>query len=172
MIYRNDLPVIITTDSILHLFHVVFDCSLKYLEKNIFYPMLLEVTRFAFNSSMNDYRNAEQDNSLKYWAIRNSTVYFAVALSLMTGQTVELPPELSEDAAFFLSNILSNEPSFVPAGVWYVPEFPGECVYYDFTQFKVRGHYLGDETLERYFRTFMWYGQYPVFIPRNNEYYE
>jgi len=26
-VYKNDLPVFVTTDSILHLFHVVFDCA-------------------------------------------------------------------------------------------------------------------------------------------------
>jgi len=171
-IYSNDLPVMVTTDSILHLFHVVFDCSLKILEKSAFYPMLLEITQFAFNSSLNDYYNVQPGNPIKYWAIRNSTVYFAVALSLLTGQTVELPSELSEDQTFYLNNILAEEPDFVEAGVWNSPDFPGEIVAYDFTQFKVRGHYVGDQTLERYFRTFMWYGQYPIFIPRNDEYYD
>ena len=28
-VYKPDLPVFVTTDSILHLFHVVFDCSLR-----------------------------------------------------------------------------------------------------------------------------------------------
>jgi len=172
VVYANDLPVIVTTDSILHLFHVVFDCSLKNLEKSTFYPMLLEVTQSAFNSSLNDYKSIRRDNPLKYWAIRNSTVYFAIALSLLTGETVELPAELSEDVTFYLNNILASDPRFVIAGKWHMPElFCDEIVQYDFTQFKVRGHYFGDQRLERYFRTFMWYGQYPIFIPRNDEHY-
>jgi hypothetical protein len=172
MVYQKDLPVFVTTDSILHLFHVVFDCSLKILENYTFYPMMSELTQFAFNSSKNDYTNVPHEDSIKYWAIRNSTVYFGVALSLLTNETLDLPPELSADVAFYLDNIYAKEPPFLPAGYWLLPEPPHEAmVEYDFTQFTVRGHYLGDKQLERYFRTLMWYGQYPVFIPRNDEQY-
>ena len=172
-VYGNDLPVFVTTDSILHLFHVVFDCSLKILEKQTFYPMIVEITQFAFESSLNDYMNFSHDGSLKYWAVRNSTVYFAVALSLLTGETVDLPEELSGDVAFYLDQIYAENPQFLPAGYWKPPPptYPVE-VQYDFTQFKVRGHYLGDAQLERYFRALMWYGRYPIFIPRNDEQYE
>ena len=173
LVYANDLPVFVTTDSILHLFHVVFDCSLRILENDTFYSVLFEVTQFAFNSSLNDYKSLTPDNSLKYWAIRNSTVYFAVALSLLTGETVKVPEQLLADTNFYIDHICADSPVFVRgAGYWFLPEPPWEVeVEYDFTQFKVRGHYLGELRLERYFRTFMWFGNYPVFIPRNDEQY-
>jgi hypothetical protein len=167
------LPVFVTTDSILHLFHVVFDCSVRILEKEAFYPMILNVSEYAFKTSLNDYNTMAHDGSLKYWAVRNSTVYFAVGLSLITGQNVTLPPELSADEEFYLDQIYSNDLQFVQAGYWYFPESPYHAqVSYDFTQFKVRGHYLGVPELEKYFRTFMWYGNYPIFVPRNDESYE
>ncbi len=172
-VYRNDLPVFVTTDSILHLFHVVFDCSLRILENQTLCPMIQEVTEFAFNASLNDYNTILHDGSLKYWAIRNSTVYFAVGLSLITGETVTLPDELSNDINFYLDQIYAEELQFLPAGGWSIPEKPyGIEVQYDFTQFKVRGHYLGIPELERYFRTLMWYGNYPIFVPRNDERYD
>lgn len=172
-IYKNDLPVFVTTDSILHLFHVVFDCSLKLLENQTLFPMAVEVTQFAFQSSLNSYQTTPHDGSLKYWAVRNSTVYFAVALSLLTGETVDLPQELSGDLTFYLDNIYAETPQFIPAGFWVIPESPYSVeVSYDFTQFKVRGHYLGDTQLEQYFRALMWYGRYPIFVPRNDEHYE
>lgn len=172
-VYRNDLPVFVTTDSILHLFHVFFDCSLRILENQSLCPMLLGVTKYAFNASLNDYIAIAHDGSLKYWAIRNSTIYFAVGLSLITGETVALPDELADDEAFYLAQIYADELQFVPAGFWRIPERPWNAeVLYDFTQFKVRGHYLGISELERYFRTLMWYGNYPIFIPRNDEQYD
>jgi len=172
-VYTNDLPVFVTTDSILHLFHVVFDCSLKLLENQTLYPMAVEVTQFAFQSSLNDYLTTPNDGSLKYWAVRNSTVYFAVALSLLTGETIDLPQELSGDLTFYLDNIYAETPQFLPAGSWIIPESPYSVeVSYDFTQFTVRGHYLGDTQLEQYFRALMWYGRYPIFVPRNDEHYE
>jgi hypothetical protein len=172
-VYRNDLPVFVTTDSILHLFHVVFDCSMKLLENQTLYPMAVEVTQFAFQSSLNDYQTIPNDGSLRYWAVRNSTVYFAVALSLLTGETVDLPQELAGDLTFYLDNIFDETPQFIPAGYWIIPESPYSVeVNYDFTQFTVRGHYLGDAQLEQYFRALMWYGRYPIFVPRNDERYE
>jgi hypothetical protein len=171
-VYQNDLPVFVTTDSILHLFHVVFDCSMRILENQTFYPMILGLTQFAFNTAKNDYAGIPHDGSVKYWAMRNSTVYFAVALSLLTNETVAMPPELSDDVAFYLGNIYASNLQFVPAGMWVLPVSPyGVDVAYDFTQFKVRGHYAGDAQLERYFRALMWYGQYPIYVPRIDEQY-
>jgi hypothetical protein len=169
-VYGPDLPVFVTTDSILHLFHVVFDCSLRMIENQTFYPMVSEVTQYAFQKSLNDYNTIPHDNSMKYWAIRNATVYFAVARSLISGENVTVPSELSSDVSFFLNEIWAEEPRFVMAGSW---QYPGDAVIlqYDFTQFTVRGHYLGEPTLERYFQTMMWYGNFPVFIPRINETY-
>ena len=168
LVWRKDLPVIVTTDSFLQLFHVVFDCSLRTLEKNTFYPMLLNLTSYAFNASQADYAKISHDGSQKQWAIGNATIYFAVALSLLTNTTVSVPPELSSDVAFYLGNIWSSNPQFITAAEW-TPS--GVQVSYDFTQFTVRGHYVGDPQLSNYFRAMTWYGQFPVFIPRANEDY-
>jgi hypothetical protein len=168
LVWQNDLPVIVTTDSFLQLFHVVFDCSLRILEKDTFYPMLLNLTSYAFNVSQADYAKIPHDSSQKQWAIGNATVYFAVALSLLTNTTVNVPPELSSDVAFYLDNILSSNPQFIPAADW-MPA--GIQISYDFTEFTVRGHYVGDPQLSSYFRAMMWYGQFPVLIPRANESY-
>jgi hypothetical protein len=171
-VYQNDLPVFITTDSMLHLFHVVFDCSLRTLENQTFYPMILGLTQFAFDTAKSDYENIPHDGSIKYYAVRNSTVYFAVALSLLTNESLVLPADLSDDVAFYLSNIYADNLQFLPAGTWLLPVSPHAVdVEYDFTQFKVRGHYVGDPQLERYFRALMWYGQYPIYVPRNDEHY-
>jgi hypothetical protein len=71
-----------------------------------------------------------------------------------------------------LDNIYSSDLQFVPAGTCFLPVSPYTVdVAYDFTQFKVRGHYVGDVQLERYFRAMMWYGQYPIYVPRNDEHY-
>ena len=173
LVYQNDLPVIVTTDSILHMFHVVFDCSLRILENSTFYPIMLELTEYAFNASSNDYAVILHDGSQKYWAISNSTVYFAVALSLLTNTTINVPSELLDDVVFYVNNTCAQDLQFVSAAMWHIPVTPYDVeVEYDFTQFQPRGHYLGEPQLENYFRAMMWYGQFPVFIPRNNESYD
>lgn len=167
-VYNPDLPVFVTTDSMLHLFHVVFDCSLRMIEDKAFYPMIREVTQYAFNKSMNDYNSIPHDNTVKYWAIRNATVYFAVAMSLISGANAAVPSELRTDLTFYLDKINAKE--FVLAGSWITPN-DTVTIQYDFTQFTVRGHYLGVPRLEQYFRTLMWYGNLPIFVPRNDETY-
>lgn len=64
-VYTKDLPVFVTTDSILQLFHVVFDCSVRMLEKETFYPMVREMTQYAFNTTLNDYSKMANDGSVK-----------------------------------------------------------------------------------------------------------
>jgi hypothetical protein len=169
-VYGPDLPVFVTTDSILHLFHVVFDCSLRTVEHQTFYPMIFDVTQYAFQTALNDYNSIPHDGSVKYWAIRNATVYFAVAMSLISGENAAVPNELAADMNFYLNEIYAEEPQFVTVAAWNYTEDILE-VKYDFTQFIVRGHYVGIPRLEQYFRTMMWYGNFPVFIPRSDETY-
>ena len=174
-VYAPDLPLFVTTDSILHLFHVVFDCSLRMTEYQTFYPMMLDVTQYAFTESLSDYNSLPHDGSLKYWVLRNATVYFAVAMSLISGENVTVPNELESDIHFYLDEIYAEEPRFVIAGSWQYPmgdTFGGATISFDFTQFKVRGHYVGTPRLEQYFRTMMWYGNFPVCVPRNDEIYD
>jgi hypothetical protein len=171
-VYKPDLPVFVTTDSILHLFHVVFDCSLRMTEYQTFYPMIYEVTQYAFTESLNDYNSILHDGSMEYWAVRNSTVYFAVAMSLISGEDVSVPAELASDVNFYLNEIFAEEPRYVLAALWEFPEPPYQVdVKYDFTQFTVRGHYLGVPRLEQYFRTMIWFGNFPIFVPRSDDNY-
>ncbi len=169
-VYNPDLPVFVTTDSILHLFHVVFDCSLRMIEYQTFYPMIYDVTEYAFQTSLADYNAIPHDGSMKYWAVRNATAYFAVAMSLISGENAAVPSELSADVGFFLNEIYLKPPEFVTAAWWQYPEDLVELKY-DFTQFTVRGHYVGVPRLEQYFRTMMWYGNFPVCVPRSDETY-
>ncbi len=167
-VYNPDLPVFVTTDSTLHLFHVVFDCSLRMIEEETFYPMIRDATQYAYNRSMSDYNLTPHDGSTRYWAIRNATVYFAVAMSLIDGVNATVPNDLNADLSFYLEKIFAKE--FVGAGSWETPK-EGADLQYDFTQFTVRGHYVGVPRLEQYFRTLMWYGNMPIFVPRNDEKY-
>jgi hypothetical protein len=171
-VYNPDLPVFVTTDSILHLFHVVFDCSLRMIEYSVFYPMIFNVTEYAFQKSLNDYNLIPHDDSVTYWAVRNATVYFAVAMSLISDENATVPSELAADLNFYLNEIYAETPQFVDAGLWHFPEPPYDVgIAYDFTQFTVRGHYKGTPRLEQYFRTMMWYGNFPICVPRNDETY-
>ena len=171
-VYNPDLPVFVTTDSILHLFHVAFDSSLRIVEYQVLYPMIFNITQYAFQKSLQDYNSIPHDGSATYWAVRNATVYFAVAMSLISGENASVPSSLTPDTFFFLNELYSKIPRYVLAGYWRFPEPPYNVeVRYDFTQFTLRGHYLGVPRLEQYFRTMMWYGNFPIFVHRIDDNY-
>jgi len=86
-----------------------------------FYTIIENITRFWFEKSLNDYSSVQKDGSTKHWAFRNSTVYFAVALSLLQNKTATVPEELSDDVNFFLNNIWTENPKFVSACFWISP---------------------------------------------------
>jgi len=122
-------------------------------------------TEYAFQQSLNDYNSIPNDDSLSYWAVRNATVYFAVAMSLISGENAIVPSELATDVNFYLNEIYKKEPRFVGACTWIYPEDSVD-LQYDFTQFTIRGHYMGSPRLAQYFRTMMWYGNMPICVPR------
>ncbi len=80
-IENKDLPIFITTDSLLHYYHVFFDTSLLRMEKDIFYNDVWEMTKNLYNDSLNTYQNSN-DTLLKEAAKKN-VAYLAVVLELL-----------------------------------------------------------------------------------------
>ena len=76
----RDLPIFITTDSLLHYYHIFFDTTLLRLEKDLFYDDLWQISKELFEDSLNVYHQSSGD--LKEAAKRN-VAYFSVALELL-----------------------------------------------------------------------------------------
>ena len=53
---EQDLPIYVTADTPLHLFHIQFDETLKEIEEEVFYPDILTVTRVLLKASEQDYK--------------------------------------------------------------------------------------------------------------------
>jgi hypothetical protein len=80
VIKNKDLPIFITTDSLLHYYHIFFDTTLMKLERDIFYPDLWQMSKEFFEDALLQYQNTSGD--LKEAAKRN-VAYFSVALELL-----------------------------------------------------------------------------------------
>ena len=78
---REGVPIIITTDSVMHLFHIQFNELLKNIEINKLIPILNEFLDAAIEESISQYKNLE-DKELKELSRRN-TAYLAVAKKLL-----------------------------------------------------------------------------------------
>ena len=78
---REGVPIFITTDSILHLFHIEFNEMLKSIEMNKLIPMLNEFLEKTIRESIAQY-NGLDDPELKELARRN-VAYLTVAKKLL-----------------------------------------------------------------------------------------
>ena len=80
-IQNKDLPVFVTTDSLLHYYHVFFDTSLMRMEKDIFYDDVWQMSKKFYDDSLNIYQSSN-DPLVKEAAKRN-VAYLATALELL-----------------------------------------------------------------------------------------
>lgn len=138
-------PSFITTDSILHTFHLYY----AYLQRN------LESTTLSDNLKDMSVRMADisekQLEELKgtsyETAAQRNTDYFDIASSLLGGKT----DSLSDNAQKELKLITDASEGMTESPLFGYKQ--------DYTQFKPRGYYTQSETLQRYFKAMMWFGQ-------------
>jgi len=80
IIGEKDLPIFITTDSLLHYYHIFFDTTLMKLERDLFYKDIWAVSKNLLEESLKEYHKSSGD--LKEAAKRN-VAYLSVALELL-----------------------------------------------------------------------------------------
>lgn len=77
----GDMPAFITTDSVFHVYHLVFDKMLRDLEREMFIPMLRELTSAMIAATKVQYDQVA-GTSLEEAALRN-LAFFSMAGSLL-----------------------------------------------------------------------------------------
>lgn len=155
--YRySTAPVFATTDSVYHVYHLLFDKMLRDLETQSFIPILEELTTAMVDSSALQYTQLKGSN-LEQAALRN-LAYFTVAANLL-GLQISVPSEAQSLADQELALIEAHAASG-PSPIWKVSGEPEDQVLIeDYTQYVPRGHYTRSEVLKTYFKTMMWYGR-------------
>lgn len=141
------MPSFITTDLYLQAFHMYFSYILKTLENRQFIPALSRTIEALHNESMQMALKAE-DISLRADAEYNAT-FFAIAGHLLTDTTLTVPSAHEDDYKEEIRKILAQEDIFSPY-LGYTD------VYFSYSLFKPRGHYIRKESSQRYFRAMMW----------------
>jgi hypothetical protein len=145
------VPSFISTDAVLHAYHVLYDLALREVEVYSFWNLLGNLTDSLLNVSFSQYE-AAPEGRWKDAALRN-LMFFTVALTLLDNETV-IPPAFPAEVAPAVSHVLQlieNHDDMTDE--WFM-EYKE-----DFTQFVPRGHYTRSERLERYFQAMMWYGR-------------
>jgi len=82
---EQDIPIFVTSDTLLHLYHIQFNEILKRIEEEEFFDHLIDMSQTMLERSIQDYKGFT-DSDLKEAARRN-VAYFAVGLKLLQTPT-------------------------------------------------------------------------------------
>jgi len=160
-------PSFITTDSIVHNYHLMFDFLLKQLEEQKLAAELKQLNANMLSESLNQY------NSLKgtEWenAAKRNVGFFAVGSKLLNS-SVNIPSIVANEVNQELTLIeahqgIEKSPVMNIGGgqdtMIDTPQGPQslEVLKEDYSQYIPRGHYDKTEQLKAYFKTMMWYGR-------------
>lgn len=138
------MPILITTDAVLHVYHVLFDETLKRIEMNKF----IDTLNGTINTLLTKAREEAQSlvGTPLERASKINLMYSEVAHALMQPSFMPTTIEAQQELQLILNhNCMSNDPIF-----WYEE---------DYTQYVPRGHYTENKQLEAYFKTMMWLGR-------------
>ena len=156
--YAN-LPTFVTSDSLLHTYHLLFDKVLRTAEKESFIPLLAELNAAMLAETDAQYQ-ALQDTP---WAdAARRTVAFIGVGSKLLDESVTIPAYAADLVAAEIANIEGA------AGIAPSPIFPGLEYGEDYTQYIPRGHYTTTEALTAYFKSMMWYGRMTFRLKTND----
>lgn len=163
----NFTPNFITTDSMLHNYHLMFDYTLKRLEEEKLIPELKSLNAAMLLAAI------EQYNTLKgtEWenAAKRNVGFFAVGSKLLDS-SVNIPSSVKNEVDQELSLIGAHEKiesspvMNIGAGenaVIDTPQGPQSLddLKEDYSQYVPRGHYDKTDQLKAYFKSMMWYGR-------------
>lgn len=152
-------PSFITTDSVLHTYHLIFDSTLKQLETDYLASETEELAKAMVAKSQAQYESTTSEE-LKTAAKRN-IAYFSVAAKLIDPDfsVPELvKTEVNQELALIEAHSETAKMSPVMAMGFDNPN-DLDNLKEDYTQYIPRGHYTKSETLKRYFKSMMWMGR-------------
>jgi hypothetical protein len=147
--YAN-VPIFVTSDSLLHVYHLLFDKVLRTAEVQYFIPLLQDLNAAVLARAEEQY---EVLKGTEWEDAARRTVAFAGVASKLLDPTVQVPG--------YATDLVEAELALVEgaAGIQPSPLFPGLEFGEDYTQYIPRGHYTRSEALKAYFKSMMWYGR-------------
>ncbi len=140
---ENNVPIFVTSDSVLHTYHILYDYTLRILETEHFSSDLLTLTLKMRDASLKYYKETNDTEALK------NVAFFCVAGKLLD-ETFDVPTEVRDLVQAELNLIETHE------GFSFSPLFGYRE---DYSQYVPRGHYTRSESLKKYFKAMMWYGR-------------
>ena len=136
----------VTTDSMMHTYHLYFAMLQENTERNYLYGNIERLSKRMYDNSLAQYEELKGSE----WEEASSlnTAYFAIACTLLETD-IDIPEEVKETVDEEIKKINASDTVAVS-------EITGAME--DYSQYKPRGYYDGDELLERYFKAMMLFG--------------
>ena len=158
-IYNNDLPVFVSTDAILHAFHISYDRILMDVELNILIDKVKSILDQLF-AQMPQLQNSYSSNPGMVQMLKDVDVYLTVPRKLFDESVTAYYSENNAVVDDIISEI-NSEGGYKPYTL-----FSENCRLMDWSQFKPRGHYDSDEypDLKKYFKVMMWLGRTEIYL--------
>lgn len=169
-VYTHDLPVLITSDSILHAMHRTYEDLLKQLESGYFSLVLQDVLT-ACHDELPIVASSDGGPAAAH---RDVDLSLTVARNLLKGAGASKAPRTMEhmdgwDGALLVNSKFGQDREALAileqiqlgalerGGA--TTSIYGGSRPIDYSQFKPRGHYTHNPQLSRYFRAMMWLGR-------------
>lgn len=157
-VYKNDIPLYVSSDMILHAVHSSFDKILIDYEKEIltyelkqaYQRMLAEVDKYLPTDGSKEYNDM----------ILDAELYLAIGLNLLDPYNQRQINSESQAMYDLLTEAIAKAEGM--QDVYLFADQSKRAL--DFSQFKPRGHYTKEEELKRYFKSMMWLGRTELYI--------
>jgi len=143
---EQGVPNFITSDAMLHAFHLCFDYILKTCEEKRFIDQLNRLLDGLLQETIHQHQESEE--SAIRAALNVNLNYLIVAKRLLDSSYVE---PINGGAYLEELALIEDASLYVQSPLFHYEE--------DYTQYIVRGHYTRSSALSRYFRSMMWLGR-------------
>ncbi|MBI1916662.1 MAG: DUF3160 domain-containing protein [Planctomycetes bacterium] len=151
----------ITADTLLHLYHVQFDETLKDIEEREFYKDISALARALFDHVAAEKPSADCADFRE--ARRKALTYLAVGLKALEPQA-KLPAGVDHKDIEVVREKMQKHEGFWPEPGTAERDWPLFRYAEDFSQYVPRGHYTRSDVLKRYFIGMMWFGRMTFLI--------
>ena len=146
------VPSFVTTDSVIQLYHIFFDYSLRNLETDFLYNDLIVLNENMISQLITEY-NTVSNNQVKESILQMIGYFGVTSLALEIPLPTGFPSEVTDlviQEYILIEKAQGKEKS---------PLLGYEL---DYSLFKIRGHYTRSDELGKFFRAMSWYGIVPM----------
>lgn len=140
-------PSFVTVDSMMHTYHLFFAMLQKNTEKQYLYDKLCRMTEQM-------YENASEQYGVLTGTKWEDAADMQLTFLAVAGKLLDLEADVPDQVA----TCVKEELELIEKAEG-IDVSPLTDDYEDYSQYKPRGYYEGDELLEKYFKAMMWYGR-------------